>query len=113
MWHNENIKTILKQINSKLDGLNDEQIEINAKNYGSNTLQKKEKASIASIVWQNVLEPLTLILIGVIVICFFIQYLGKVSIYFANIFPVFDIFFHICEHTVYFHVCPTVKRTFQ
>lgn len=80
MWHNENIKTILKQINSKLDGLNDEQIEINAKNYGSNTLQKKEKASIASIVWQNVLEPLTLILIGVIVICFFIQEYKEVVI---------------------------------
>lgn len=80
MWHNQSIKSILKKIGSKLDGLSDEQIEINAKTYGSNTLQKKENESIFSIVWNNVLEPLTLILIGVIIICFFIQEYKEVII---------------------------------
>lgn len=80
MWFNKNIKVILKELGSKLYGLSDEQVLENLEKYGENVLEKKENDSIYKIIFSNIIEPLTLILIGVIIICFFIQEYTEVII---------------------------------
>ncbi|MDR1782018.1 MAG: cation-translocating P-type ATPase [Bacilli bacterium] len=80
MWFLKSISEIFNEINSSLKGLTQEQVIKQKEKYGSNILQKKENDSLIKIILNNLKEPLTLILIGVIVICFFIQEYKEVII---------------------------------
>ena len=80
MWFTKSIAEIFKEINTSLKGLTQEQIITNEAKYGKNELQKKENDSLFKIVLNNLREPLTLILLFVIVICFFIHEYKEVII---------------------------------
>ena len=80
MWFTKKIKNILKEVDSSLNGLSDEQVKYNREKYGENVLEKAEEESILKIVFNNVKEPLTLVLIGVIVVCFIIHEYREVII---------------------------------
>lgn len=80
MWYQKSLEEIFKTLHSSLSGLTNQQVEENQKKYGYNVLEKNENDSIFKIVFRNILEPLTLILIGVIIICTFIQEYKEVII---------------------------------
>ena len=80
MWFTRKIKEVLKEVHSSLNGLSDEQVLYNREEYGQNSLVQEEEDSIFKIVFDNLKEPLTLVLIGVIVVCFFIQEYKEVVI---------------------------------
>lgn len=72
MWYNQNIKDILNKLNSSLSGLDDEQVIINRKKYGKNIIENEKQTSLITIILHKLIEPLTLVLIGVILICLLI-----------------------------------------
>lgn len=80
MWFKKSISEVFSETNSSEKGLSNQQVAENKAKYGENVLEKQENDSIAKIVVNNIIEPLTLVLIGVIVICFFIQEYKEVII---------------------------------
>ncbi|MEG0284322.1 MAG: cation-translocating P-type ATPase [Erysipelotrichales bacterium] len=81
MWFNKKLNDVFTETNSSLEGgLNDEQISKNKEKYGENVLEKVENDSALRIVINNIIEPLNIVLIGVILICFFIQEYKEVII---------------------------------
>ncbi|MDF9866517.1 Ca2+-transporting ATPase [Bacilli bacterium PM5-3] len=80
MWFTKKIKDIFKELSSSMNGLSEEQVSTNREKYGKNALEKEASDSIGKIIISNIKEPLTLVLIGVIIICFFIQEYKEVVI---------------------------------
>lgn len=80
MWFIKSLSAIFKETNSSEMGLSSQQVDENRTKYGRNILETKKNDSIPKIIFNNIVEPLTLVLIGVIVICFFIQEYKEVII---------------------------------
>ncbi|WP_423363602.1 cation-translocating P-type ATPase [Mycoplasma sp. P36-A1] len=68
-WYNKKIEQIISDVEGSPAGLNEKQIELNRIKYGKNELATKEEENTIQIIWNNIKEPLTLVLLGVIIIC--------------------------------------------
>ena len=80
MWFTKKIKELLKELNSSMNGLSNDQVEYNREEYGRNVIEQEADESIFKMILHNLKEPLTLVLIGVIIICFAIQEYKEVII---------------------------------
>lgn len=73
MYYNESIKKLYHTTHSSPIGLNNAQVVRNRQTYGANIIDKQKSDSLPKIILNNLLEPLTITLIFVIIICAFIQ----------------------------------------
>ncbi|MDR3215776.1 MAG: HAD-IC family P-type ATPase, partial [Bacilli bacterium] len=83
MWFTKSINEIIVEVKSSLNGLSTEQVINNRHTYGENILHKKEQDSLLKIITRNIREPLTLVLLGVVIICLLIQEYKEVIIILA------------------------------
>lgn len=68
-WFTKSIENIIKEVSGSKAGLNNAQVEENRAKYGKNELESAEEDSILKIIFENIKEPLTLVLIAVIFVC--------------------------------------------
>lgn len=80
MYFNQSIKEIYQATNSDEDGLKTQEVLKNREQFGSNTLAKQKSDSLGKIIFNNLIEPLTLTLLVVIIICAAIQEYKEVLI---------------------------------
>ena len=67
MFYNKDIKEIEKELNTSIDGLTDKEVKNRIDNYGKNTLPKKKKDSIFKIFFNELKDPIVLLLIVTII----------------------------------------------
>lgn len=67
MFYNKDIKEIEKELNTSIDGLTDKEVKNRIDNYGKNTLPKKKKDSIFKIFFNELKDPIVLLLIVAII----------------------------------------------
>lgn len=72
MFSNKKLEEIFKELSSSENGLTKNGIKKNQEKYGKNILTKEKEKSLIEIILKTLLEPLTLVLIFVIFICFFL-----------------------------------------
>ena len=63
MYYNKNIEDIEKELNTKSEGLTDEEVLKRIKKYGKNTLPKKEKDSVLKIFLNEFKDPIVILLL--------------------------------------------------
>lgn len=80
MYFNQSIKEIYQATNSDECGLDTQQVLKNREQFGTNTLTKQKSDSLGKIIFNNLIEPLTLTLLVVIIICALIQEYKEVLI---------------------------------
>lgn len=91
----ETTEELLKELNTRQDGLSREEAENRLSVYGSNTFHKKEKAKALSIFLKQFLSPLIFLLIGAAVLTAFLdEWLNTYVISFAVLLNVLLGFYH-------------------
>ena len=70
MFYNKGIKEIEEELNTSIDGLTDKQANKRLEKYGKNTLPKKEKDGILKIFFNELKDPIVLLLIVAIIASF-------------------------------------------
>ena len=67
MFYNKDIKEIEKELNTSIDGLTDKEVKNRVEKYGKNTLPKKKKDSVFKIFFNELKDPIVLLLIVAII----------------------------------------------
>ena len=67
MFYNKDIKEIEKELNTSIDGLTDKEVKKRIEKYGKNTLPKKKKDSVFKIFFNELKDPIVLLLIVAII----------------------------------------------
>ena len=67
MFYNKDIKEIEKELNTSIDGLTDREVKNRIEKYGKNTLPKKKKDSVFKIFFNELKDPIVLLLIVAII----------------------------------------------
>ena len=68
MFYNKDIKEIEKELNTSLSGLKDKEIKKRIDKYGKNILPKKEKDSVFKIFFNELKDPIVLLLLVAIIV---------------------------------------------
>ncbi len=68
MFYNKDIKEIEKELNVSIDGLTDKEVNNRIEKYGKNILPKKKKDSILKIFFNELRDPIILLLIVAIIV---------------------------------------------
>jgi Ca2+-transporting ATPase len=63
MFYNKNIKEIEKELDTTIDGLTDKEVKKRIEKYGKNILPKKEKDSVFKIFFNELKDPIILLLL--------------------------------------------------
>lgn len=71
-YHKLSKKEILKELNTKEEGLSSEEVNTRLLKYGENILPKKKKDTLLKIFFKQILNPLIILLIITVVFCFLI-----------------------------------------
>lgn len=72
-WHAKSTEDIYENLQTSEEGLSDVEAAERLKTFGSNTLRKKESRTILSMLWDQVKDPMILILIGAAALSFFLH----------------------------------------
>lgn len=67
---------ILNELNSSLDGLNEEQVELNQEKYGSNVVTKEVQDTLLQKTLKAFITPFTIVLFVLALISFFLDYVS-------------------------------------
>jgi len=67
MFYNKDIREIEKELNTSIDGLTDKEVKKRIEKYGKNTLPKKKKDSVFKIFFNELKDPIVLLLIVAII----------------------------------------------
>ena len=67
MFYNKDIREIEKELNTSIDGLTDKEVKNRIEKYGKNTLPKKKKDSVFKIFFNELKDPIVLLLIVAII----------------------------------------------
>ena len=68
MFYNKDIKEIEKELNTSIDGLTENEVKKRTEKYGKNILPKKKKDSILKIFFNELKDPIILLLIVAIIV---------------------------------------------
>lgn len=69
-WHERTAGEIYKELNTSEDGLSDAEASKRLQTFGANALRKKENRTIFQMLWEQLKDPMILILIGAAVLSF-------------------------------------------
>ncbi len=72
-WHSMSIKDVLKELETTEEGLTDKEAEKRLKEYGYNELRSKSRRSVFEIIWEEITDPMILILIGAVILSFILK----------------------------------------
>ncbi len=72
-WHSTEIEEVYKILNSNEAGLTDEEVEKRLKKYGKNELPKKKNDSLLKIFFNQLLDPIVLLLVVAMIFSFIIN----------------------------------------
>lgn len=72
-WHAKSAEEIFKELKTSEEGLNDAEANQRLKQYGVNELRKKTNRTILQMLWEQLKDPMILILIGAAVLSFALQ----------------------------------------
>ncbi len=72
-WHSKSIESIYEELNTSLEGLSDVEAAIRLKKYGSNALIKKKKKTIFKMIFEQIKDPMILILFGAAILSFILK----------------------------------------
>ena len=68
MFYNKKIEDIEKELETNINGLNSKEVQIRLKKYGKNILPKKKKDSVFKIFFNELKDPIVLLLIFAIIV---------------------------------------------
>ncbi len=69
-WHSLEIEEVMKKLNTSKEGLSDAEAAIRLKKNGPNKLRKKRNKSIWHMLWEQIKDPMIIILIGAAILSF-------------------------------------------
>lgn len=69
-WHEQTAGEIYQELNTSEDGLSDAEAAERLSAYGANALRKKENRTIFQMLWEQLKDPMILILVGAAVLSF-------------------------------------------
>lgn len=72
-WHSMPIEEVLQELDTTEDGLTDKEAEERLKKYGYNELRGKKIRTIFELVWEEITDPMILILIGASILSFVLK----------------------------------------
>lgn len=72
-WHSTEIEEVFKILNSNEEGLTNEEVEKRLKKYGKNELPKKKNDSLLKIFFNQLLDPIVLLLVVAMIFSFIIK----------------------------------------
>ena len=72
MWHFKNEETLLKELNTKREGLTSNEASIRINKYGKNELPKKKTDSFLKIMFKQLIDPIVLLLVVAVIFSFII-----------------------------------------
>ncbi len=71
-YYNKNIDEVINDLNSNINGLNNDEVKKRINKYGKNTLPKKKRPSIIELFFKELMSPIEIILIITVIISFVI-----------------------------------------
>ncbi len=72
-WHAMPIEEVLKELDTTEEGLTDKEAEERLKKYGYNELRGKKIRTVFELVWEEITDPMILILIGASILSFVLK----------------------------------------
>lgn len=72
-WHSQSLEDIYKNLDSSVEGLSDADASERLKTYGLNEIVKKKKNSILRMLWQQIKDPMIIILVAASVLSFILN----------------------------------------
>lgn len=82
-WYQLKEEEVIKNLNTKEEGLTKEEVENRIQKYGNNELPKQKKDNVFEIMFREIKNPITLILIVTIIFCLIInEYIDAIAILF-------------------------------
>ncbi len=72
-WHAMPIEEVLKELDTTEEGLTDKEAEERLKKYGYNELREKKIRTVFELVWEEITDPMILILIGASILSFVLK----------------------------------------
>ena len=86
VWHNSSEEDIFEVLHTDRNGLTSEEVSKRLERYGKNELPQKKRTSVLKILWEEIIDPIVLLLIVTVLFSFFI---GEVVDACAIIFIIF------------------------
>lgn len=72
VWHSSSEEEILKALHTSRDGLTSLEVTKRLEKYGKNELPQKKRTSVFKILWEEIIDPIVLLLIVTVLFSFFI-----------------------------------------
>ena len=72
MWHSSGEKEIFEFLHTSRSGLTSEEVTKRLEKYGKNELPQKKRMSVFKILWEEIIDPIVLLLIVTVLFSFFI-----------------------------------------